>query len=345
MTIDIDYLKKYINYNGSNKDYIGDMSDKLSTQRNNAISQFQIQINSNLAESIILNSITYKSIIKDQKDSLAKIIQMNQGIMKYGDYITYQNETYLVTSKVESKDLDYDISNILVCNSKLRFKAIVNNVEEIIEIPSIINKGVLSVTENKYFDTMDNQLTCTIGYSEINKINYIKSTENPTRFVLGGKTWFTKGIDNISNMINSTSTTEKQGTITIKLESDLLMAEDRLDLELAYNPLENIIVIPPDPIPTSTLYSISGSETLTSTSVTVRYEIVDSNGVFSATTPYTFTTIKYDANTPINLFTVVGSGTNYMEIRRKTGMSGQFILRAKLASDNTIYTDKLITVG
>ncbi|HEY8890178.1 MAG TPA: hypothetical protein VIM70_07960, partial [Clostridium sp.] len=108
MTIDLAYINKFIKFNNSNQDYIPEMSDSLTSQRNSAVSSFNILINSNQAKDITLNNISYKALItvKILRDKVIKTIQMNQGIMKYGDYFQHYNnstkvdDTYLVKSRI-----------------------------------------------------------------------------------------------------------------------------------------------------------------------------------------------------------------------------------------------------
>ena len=245
--MDISYYKKFIKFDNNNKGYISEMSQNLSNQRNNAVSPFSILINSNQAKDITLNNIPYKAVIivKVLKDTVIKTLQMNQGIMKYGDYFQYYNDstkkydTYLVKSKVEAKLLDYDEAFIQVCNSSLKLKTVINNVETLITIPAIISNGILNVKENKYFDVLDNKLTCQVGTSMANQIKYIKDTGIVTRLILGNKNYKVLGVDNVTNVINNS------GIITIKLDSDISIEGDDFVNGIAKNVMDEVIIIPP----------------------------------------------------------------------------------------------------
>jgi len=92
-------------------------------------------------------------------------------------------------------------------------------------------------------------------------------------------------------------------------------------------------------------YSISGDDTITTTAYST-YRIVNEDEVVETVVKYTYSLIKYDTHTPIDLITLGGeSGTNIISFKKKTGVvsGGQFILRAKLQTDTTIYIDKLVT--
>jgi len=266
MTIDINYINKLIKFNNSNQDYIHQLADSLSNQRSNAISSFQILINSSQAKDIVLNNLPYKAMIDVRilKESIIKTMKMNQGIMKYGDYFQYHNnstnvdEIYLVKSKVEPTLEDYDSAFVINCNSSLKYKAIVDNVATLIEIPCIAGNGIVNLSDDKYFDLINNTISINIGYSLVDKVKYIKDTGVVTRFILGSKAYKVKGVDNITNVFDDGVT--KSGMITIKLESNEIMAEDDLINNVAYNILDNIVVPPPVTIPVST-YQIVTSTT------------------------------------------------------------------------------------
>jgi len=243
MANDLNYYMKYINFQHSQNDDIQGLSDKLSEQRDNAISPFTIKINSNQAESILLNSISYKSIIKDKKDSLAKIIQMNQGIMKQGDYVEYyntsskKNDTYLINTKVEAKGLDYDESNIENCNSQLKFQ--VNST--IYSIPAIIANQTLytvGIDEGKYFTTGDTKMSCVIGVNDINK-DIVKYIFRGMRFI------FDSNGQKLIYKITYIDTTTNEGilTCTLQEEGDLGVEDDLVNM-VAYNPelIDEVIV-------------------------------------------------------------------------------------------------------
>ena len=125
------------------------------------------------------------------------------------------------------------------CNNILRYKAVIDGVDRVISIPSIVDKGTIFIAEGRYFNTEDNQIICTVGYSMIDVIKYITEFDSATRFVLNGGTWKTLGIDNVSSVIF-----EEQGIIYIKLQRDLKIAEDDFTTGLAFNKKTPAITTP-----------------------------------------------------------------------------------------------------
>lgn len=225
---DLSYYLKYINFQSTPQDDIQEMSDSYSQQLSNSISAFSVRINSNEAISVKLNDInsttTHKALLNFRKvknaseDSVVRNIQMYPNTIKQGDYVYYNNEIYLAITKVENKPIynhEYSESLLKVCNNNLKFITSINDIDTLFEIPCILSNGIIALEENKYITTPSNQLTCIVGTSYIDKIKYIKDSDNPTRFIVGGKTYKTIGIDNTTNVDS-----EGVGIIIIKLEED-----------------------------------------------------------------------------------------------------------------------------
>jgi len=287
------------------------MSDSLTSQRNSAVSSFNILINSNQAKDITLNNISYKALItvKILRDKVIKTIQMNQGIMKYGDYFQYYNnstkvnDTYLVKSRIEPTLLDYDEAFMENCNSRLKFKTVINNVEELIEIPMIAGNGTLNIQENKYFEIVDDNLTCEIGFSEIDKVKYIKDNGIVSRFIINGKCWKVKGIDFITNVIDNS-----QGIIIVKLESDLFVEGDDILNNIALNPLD-VIIVPP--VSTYQIISSTGDYNYINLSALRTFKIVNGSST-AITDTFAFTLEQCTLNptiTPNQLVTLTDNIT------------------------------------
>jgi len=101
----------------------------------------------------------------------------------------------------------------------------------------LIDTGIFK--ENKYFDVLDNKLTCQVGTSMANQIKYIKDTGIVTRLILGNKNYKVLGVDNVTNVINNS------GIITIKLDSDISIEGDDFVNGIAKNVMDEVIIIPP----------------------------------------------------------------------------------------------------
>ena len=173
---------------------------------------------------VIINGITHRAIIKDStKDNFTKTIQMSQGIIKFGDYITYYDkatnrvDTYIVRCKLLPK-LYYDESEIRLCNNFLKYKATVDGVEGVIvSIPATAFNSSLNIAYGTYFNTLDNTITVEVGCS---MLVYIKPIEAQFRFILNNQAWEVEGVEDATNVDDG------QGTIFIKLKSGLFDPKD-----------------------------------------------------------------------------------------------------------------------
>ncbi|MBU3215866.1 hypothetical protein LL033_11960 [Clostridium estertheticum] len=185
---------------------------------------------------VIKRNLPYKAIlVDDTSNNFIKNIQMEQSVMKFGDYIDYYDEsanrldTYIVHSKVLSK-LYYDESEIRQCTEELRYNATIDGVLGVVRIPTIVFNGTINVTNGTYFDTLDNTITCEVGASKINEITPIMSVTKPFRFILNHQYWKVQGAEGSTNFVNG------QGTIFIKLISanDGSSVDDKVN-QVAYN--------------------------------------------------------------------------------------------------------------
>ena len=183
---------------------------------------------------IIKNNITYKAIVKDAEDSLIKTIKVTPNIISYGDYISYKNNDYLVNTFVIEKGI-YDEFEIKLCNNILKYKALIDGAEGVISIPAIVEKGTISLDTGQ-ITVIDNELTCVVGYSNIDKVKHITVG---FRFILNGTVWEVIGVDNVSSMLK-----QQEGTIFIQLKSDQMGAGDDLITGLAYNAVMPVITTP-----------------------------------------------------------------------------------------------------
>ncbi|GCD10464.1 hypothetical protein [Clostridium tagluense] len=186
---------------------------------------------------VMINDVDKKVLIEETTEQIAtldeKLILSNFEI-RTGDLVEFQSHKWIITSQI-SKDgnaIEYR-GRMRKCNNNLRYKAIVDGTDRVISIPAIIDKGTLSLTEGKYFNTVDNELSCQVGYTMINKIKYIKVG---FEFILNGTVWSVLGIDNVSSIIF-----DEQGIIYIRLRSTLSNQGDNFELGLPHNETTPVI--------------------------------------------------------------------------------------------------------
>jgi|GEM_PF-2558303 len=189
-----------------------------------------IKIN-NIDKKVLIEETTEKIAILDEK------LIVSDFEIKTGDLVEFQSNKWLIISEIATSNNEYR-GRMRKCNNNLRYKASVDEVETIISIPTIIDSGTISIAEGQYFATVDNQLSCKVPYSLIDKI---KPIAIGVRFILNNSVWKVLGLDDITNVLY-----KEQGIIIIKLESDTFMAEDDKILEIAYNTLEIVITTPHD---------------------------------------------------------------------------------------------------
>lgn len=254
---------------------------------------------------VTLNGTTYKAVIRDTTDSLKKKIQMDTGIINFGDYVTVynsstqKNDIYLVTEKTTPKMI-YDEAEIQICNGMLRYKAIIDGVSGVAEIPTVITvitASNLNVDDLTYVFVIKDKLICRVGYSMIYEAKYISELNTATEFIMNGRAWITTGTDGISGAMFN-----KKGVILIKLENTLIVPEDDLVNEVAYNAITPSITSPHnygiqstianETIQSTRTYQISGinctedgvhvtSPTLTYASSNVSIATVSSTGLIT----------------------------------------------------------------
>jgi len=187
---------------------------------------------------ITINNIVVQALISNIKDKTIDYKKIKTIVeFKTGDIVTYQDSKWIIVSEVSKTNTIYK-STMRKCNNNLKYKVNLDGVDTIYSISCIAEKGTVSIDENKYFNTADNQLAINVPYSLINYIQPIIDSTATLRFFINGKCWQVLGIDNISQM-----NYEKQGVIIIKLESSLVRAEDNEEEGLAFN--DPIIIVTP----------------------------------------------------------------------------------------------------
>lgn len=163
MTLDINYYRRYLNGNtDTNDNMILDLSKRYNNQYHKAISPFNILINTDRAEKVIVKSASIKKetrIVVDysKKISKEKINPLTREMwsiideINIGDYI-YRNikgetKVYLSILSGEEKQ-DYDISFIRECNNCLNW---INGNGDIITMPCIYTSPTSSMNDYIYY--------------------------------------------------------------------------------------------------------------------------------------------------------------------------------------------------
>ncbi len=166
----------------------------------NAISSFDILINSDRADTIYKDSIPYKCIadygknkksISETKYSTIEIKTKHTDNFHVGDIIQYESKVskelayYILVNVKETVD-GYDISTIQKCNNTLKFynKNNVLSTNEPFEIPCIISDGTISDDKNNYMTLPDNQII--VRCTNNTDTEYLYQGQ---RFILGKKVY------------------------------------------------------------------------------------------------------------------------------------------------------------
>ncbi|MBZ9688387.1 hypothetical protein G9F72_018825 [Clostridium estertheticum] len=189
-----------------------------------------------MGQKIVINNIEVQALISNQKDKTIDYKKIKT-IVPYntGDIVEFQGYKWIIISEVVKTNTIYK-AIMRKCNNLLRYKAKVDGIDRVISINSIIDKGTLSIAEGKYISTIGNELSCQVGYSQL---NIIKAVPLGFRFILNGTLWSVLGIDNISSVVN-----EEQGVIIIKLKSDVSGVDDNFTTGLAFNSVTPVITTP-----------------------------------------------------------------------------------------------------
>ncbi|MBZ9616802.1 hypothetical protein [Clostridium estertheticum] len=193
-----------------------------------------------MGKKVLINGVEIQALISNQKDKVLDTKKIKTVIkFKTGDVVTYQGYSWLITSEVSKTNTIYK-GYMRKCNNTLRYKASVDGVVTIISIPTIIDNGTVSVAEGKYINVADNTLACSVGYSMIDKIQYITEFNSATRFQINGRMWKTSGIDPITSVLEI-----EQGIIIIKLKNSDKLPEDDISVGgVAFNTPAIVITTP-----------------------------------------------------------------------------------------------------
>jgi len=187
MNIDIAYLKNYIRSDIKSSGDLQNLSDRYSQQYNEAISKFQILINSDRADIIYKDNTLYKCIVDYgiqvkhtnlNNQYIKEIWTKHSDAFKVGDVVQFENKVskekvlYLFIEGTESKD-GHDVFFIQRCNNALLFYH--NNIPY--SIPCIISSQIslnttLSADTSKYITELGNEIFVRVGKnSETDLIN------------------------------------------------------------------------------------------------------------------------------------------------------------------------------
>jgi hypothetical protein len=202
-----------------------------------------IKVN-NIDKKVLITGITDKINVIDEK------IITSDFEIRTGDLIDYQFHKWLIISEIPNVGNMYR-GKIRKCNNILRYKAIIDGIDTIIEVNTVIDNGTISLDTNKYMIMEDNTLSCQVGYSELSKI---KNMTVGFRFILNDTIWKIEGINKVSGVLN-----KEQGIINIKLTSDIWVDNDDRIKGIADN--EDIII--------TTIHTILLESTVTNTSITI----------------------------------------------------------------------------
>lgn len=201
MTIDMSYYRTINGLLGTvdKKDFIQKQAIKSVNKTNDSmISTFEILINSNYAEDIIVDGISAKGIFdyskstqdtktKTELSAYMKELWIEVGlsdigsIVKHTDKVSQIENSYIILSKQEDID-GYDVCYIQKSTNTLFFYPTNPNENQLlsglIEIPCIVGDKVnIKTDESKYMTTVSNELFLTIPHTDITerevKINNI----------------------------------------------------------------------------------------------------------------------------------------------------------------------------
>jgi len=191
MTIDMDYYRKINGMFGtvSKIDYLQKQATKsVNKAHSHVLSTFEILVNSDKAEDIVVDNTTntkcifdYSKTSKDTKTELAsytKEMWIEVGIISVGSVVKHTDKvslienTYIVVSKQEDSN-GYDLCYIQRCNNTLQFY---DSSSTLHSIPCIISKGLISLDEQKVISTLDSEIAIQISNTSITRqipMNYV----------------------------------------------------------------------------------------------------------------------------------------------------------------------------
>ena len=184
MTIDMDYYRKINGMFGtvSKIDYLQKQATKsVNKAHSHVLSTFEILVNSDKAEDIVVDNTTntkcifdYSKTSKDTKTELAsytKEMWIEVGIISVGSVVKHTDKvslienTYIVVSKQEDSN-GYDLCYIQRCNNTLQFY---DSSSTLHSIPCIISKGLISLDEQKVISTLDSEIAIQISNTSITR--------------------------------------------------------------------------------------------------------------------------------------------------------------------------------
>ena len=141
------------------------------------------------AKDVIIENLTYKAIVKDSiEDNFVKIIQTDNSVMRFGDYVDYYDEsadridTYIIREKVLTK-LYYDETKMRQCNAFLKYKGIIDGVEGIVTIPTTIFNSTLNIKFWECFKFSDNISGATYSVLKIDSSHALLSYAGDNSFL------------------------------------------------------------------------------------------------------------------------------------------------------------------
>ena len=199
----------------------------------------EVKINDSIIEKVVI--LNHLNDMSEKKEERGVNARLNTTI-KTGDYITYDSDTFLVTSGVDSHGY-YKTCKMSKCNRTLTYKGLKSA-----PIPCRVYNdgyGVKSTNDNDINRTLSKKANIDIQINE-----HTKTIEPNKRYI------FNNSKHSIYKVI-SINDTFTDGYMTLTCENDTMVAEDDLENNIAWN--EDSVGTPPvDP----TNYEIIGSDTI-----------------------------------------------------------------------------------
>ena len=260
MTIDMDYYRKINGMFGtvSKIDYLQKQATKsVNKAHSHVLSTFEILVNSDKAEDIVVDNTTntkcifdYSKTSKDTKTELAsytKEMWIEVGIISVGSVVKHTDKvslienTYIVVSKQEDSN-GYDLCYIQRCNNTLQFY---DSSSTLHSIPCIISKGSISLDEQKIISTLDSEIAVQISNTSITrqiKINDI--------YRIGIRNYYVTDINDITipgllllKMVYSEVSQETHTFILTILNGSSLSIQQDNTLQLNVNVTDNGVLL------------------------------------------------------------------------------------------------------
>jgi hypothetical protein len=210
MNMDLSKYEKTIGYSSISESHIGSTIQNVNEYINNS---------PNLA-TVIVQSVEVECVINNSKKFGEKnILFRPQTKIDVGDYIGYNEETYLTMNTVPSEI--YPKAEVKICNKSLKWN--LNSI--LVEYPCVVSGEVYkedTTTEDSLVITHDADLVVYVQYNS--QTTQIKPKQ---RFVFNGYAFEVDGIDSVSKVFS------EKGLIKLELNSVSISDSDNTTDEIA----------------------------------------------------------------------------------------------------------------